>query len=118
MVRKKKSGGPNTLRGGSSSDQKNEPDNDAIWGACREALDAAAERKAQEADRLKSAARELGGFTPTETGRWMQICPHCGRKVELYSDNSGVRVVGYGSDSTCRAVPSIGQWLRDEGFQS
>lgn len=53
---------------------------DSIWDDCCVAL-AAAERKAQEAARLDSAARELSGFTPTESGRWMQYCPHCGGKL-------------------------------------
>lgn len=93
-------------------------EHNSIWDDCRVALAAAAERRAQEAARLESAARELSGFTPTESGRWMQYCPHCGGTVELYSDNEGVGVVGYGNDSKCRAIPGIEQRLRDKGFRS
>jgi hypothetical protein len=90
---------------------------DSIWDGCREALDAAAEHKAQEADRLKSAALKLGGFTLNEKGnRWVTHCPHCGGKVELYTEPGGVCVVGYNRE--CAAVPRIRQWLCDNGFQS
>jgi hypothetical protein len=95
------------------------PDNETVWNACREALDAAASREAQAVAHLQSAALKFGGFTLNEKGnRWVTHCPHCGGKVELYSDNSGVGVVGYGNDSKCRAVPRIEQWLRESGFRS
>ena len=90
----------------------------SIWDACRKATEAAAKQEALTAARLQSAALELGGFTPTERGRWVTYCPHCQRKVELYSDNSGVAVVGYGTDEKCRAVPRITKWICDNGFRS
>jgi hypothetical protein len=95
----------------------NKKNRDAIWDGCREALDAAASREAQAVAKLQSAARKLGGFTLNEKGnRWVTHCPHCGGKVELYSTNSGVDVVGY--SPKCDAISRIEQWLRDGGFQS
>src|SRR5882724_1518192 len=75
---------------------RNHPSNESpLWEACRHALDADAALKAQAAARLEAAALKLGGFSLTEKGdRWVTHCPHCGGKVELYSDNSGVGVVG------------------------
>ena len=126
MAQKKNPGSASTLHGtgkhtpavsGAAYHKKNRPDNEAIWDECRTALDADASREAQAVAKLQSAARKFGGFTLNEKGnRWVTHCPHCGGKVELYSTNVGVGVVGY--NPQCDAISRIEQWLRDKGFQS
>jgi len=126
MPQKKNPASAGTLRGtgkhkpavsGAAYHKKQHADNESIWDACREALDAAASREAQAVANLQSAALKLGGFTLNEKGdRWVTHCPHCGGKVELCSTDSGVGVVGY--SPKCDGISRIDQWLRDEGFQS
>jgi len=72
--------------------QRKRPDNDAIWGACREVQDAAALRKARQADRVKSAALKLGGFKQHESGRWVKQCPGCEWEMELCTARQRLRV--------------------------
>jgi hypothetical protein len=96
--------------------QNNQPDNDSLWGACREALNADASRKAQADAKLRSAALRLG-FAKNESGRWVKQCPGCETEVGLYTAPNGhVRASGY--NPKCGAVPSLQQWLIDGGFQS
>jgi hypothetical protein len=103
--------------GQAAANRRNRPDNDAIWDACRRARDATASREAQAVANLQSAALKFGGFTLREKGdRWVTYCPHCGGKVELYSTNSGVGVVGY--SPKCDAISRIEQWLCENGFQT
>jgi hypothetical protein len=94
------------------------PDNAAIWDACREARDAEAERKQQAAARLEAAATRLG-FAQTEDAQWERDCPHCRRRLALFaSSNRGIHVRQFAVGLICPAIPSLTQWLRDEGFQS
>jgi hypothetical protein len=96
--------------------QNTEPDN-AIWDACREALDTDAERKAQAAARLEAAATRLG-FARNEAGVFERDYPHCGRGVALLrSRDGGVHVSATNVGPTCPAPPSLQQWLCDGGFQ-
>jgi len=90
-----------------------------LWDACREAMDADARRKANANARLEAAASRLG-FTQDENGQWVRQCPHCRRQAALFTTSDGdVRVGASGSDTrTCPAIPSIQEWLRNEGFQS
>jgi hypothetical protein len=60
----------------------------SIWNACREAQQAARSRKAQESERLKAAALELG-FTKNMAGVWAVQCPGCENSVQLYTTRSG-----------------------------
>jgi hypothetical protein len=70
--------------------QKSQSGNDAIWAACREALDVAATCEAQAAAKLKVAARKLG-FAKNESGRWAAQCPdpRCGCVVQLFTTANG-----------------------------
>jgi hypothetical protein len=101
---------------GAAYQQKNPPDNDAIWDACRKSLDADASRAAQADAKLPSAALRLG-FAKNENGRWEKQCPGCGAEVGLYTAPNG-HVRASGSNPKCGAVPPLQQWLLDEGFQS
>ena len=61
-----------------ASHQQNQPDN-SIWDACREVQDTTALRKAEYAQRLKSAAIKLNAnFEPGDNGEWFTNCPACG----------------------------------------
>src|SRR4051812_42650072 len=109
MARKQNSGSAGTPRG---TGKKH-----SVWDACRKARDAAAARQAQADANLQSAALTFGGFSLNAEGdRWVTHCPHCGGKVELYSVDSGVEVVGY--SPRCDAVSRFRQWLRKAGFRS
>lgn len=123
------SAGRNFLTGKGASSQKaravqslakrrNQPDIEAIWDACREALDADASRKAQADAKLQSAAQLLG-FAKSESGTWEGQCPQCRRKVGLFVIKNG-DVLASQSDIglTCSSIASLQQWLRDRGFQS
>jgi hypothetical protein len=95
--------------------QKNQPDNDAIWDACREAQNATTAREVQKANRLKSAALGLGRFKQNESGQWVYRCSECEREMKLFTANNGDVQAYY---SGCGAYPGIQQWLRDKGFRS
>jgi hypothetical protein len=122
MAQKKNPCSAGTLRGtgkdtpavsGAAYPQKTQPD-DALWDACREAGDAEASRKKQEAAREKSAALKLG--FANESGRWAAQCPSCGCEVHLFTPSNG-QVRAYGSKATCAAVAEIQIRLREWGFQ-
>jgi hypothetical protein len=89
-----------------------------IWGACRAAQAADAQWMAWKKANVAAAAQALGGFTLTESGRWVRHCPDCGKKIELYSGNYHVGVSGGlgNSGPSCAEVPRIRQWLDDNGF--
>ena len=127
MAKQKNPGSDGTLRGpgehtpaviGAAYHKKQHAVHDALWDACRDALDAAAEREARAAAKLKAAALILG-FTQNENAHWTNQCPHCGRRVRLFQTHTG-QVIAYSEfgGERCHAIPSIQRWLCDEGFQS
>jgi|SRR5215211_7375923 len=127
MPQKKNPGSAGTLRGtgkhtpavsGAAYHKKQHADNESIWSACREALDADASRKAQANARLQAAALRLS-FAKKEDGSWEKACPHCQRNVRLVATKQGgVRASGSDCGLTCPAIPNLQRWLCDEGFQS
>lgn len=98
--------------------QKNQPDNDAIWDACREMRNADASRKARDAARVKAAALTLGRFKQNESGRWVYQCPDCQQTVSLGITVYGDVRASSSGQTTCSTVPRIQHWLRENGFQS
>lgn len=129
MPRKKNPGSAGTLRGTSkrkrasaASDatyhQKRRPDIEAIFGACREARDADASRRARGVAKVRAAALALRHFRQNEIGHWVHECPDCQQTLALRSTvNGDVRASSSGV-ATCPLVRRIQQWLRDNGFLS
>jgi hypothetical protein len=104
--------------GQAAANRRNPSDTDAIWEACREAMDAAASRKAGDAARATAAALALGRFKQNESEQWVYQCPDCRQTLALgINVNGDVRASSSGQ-KTCPIVPELQQWLRDNCFQS
>jgi hypothetical protein len=111
--------------------QKTQPDIDAIFDSCRQAHDAVAALKAQDAPgtKLQAAATRLGftwtafgattrpSFARDEGGEWVRKC-QCGGEAVLSQDKDGdVRVGEWNAGPSCTAIEEIQRCLCDEGFQ-
>src|SRR5438132_1036611 len=111
--------------------QTTQPDNDSIFNSCRQAQDADAALKAQDAPgtKLQAAATRLGftwtsfgaitrpSFSRAAGGEWVRKC-QCGGDAVLSQGKDGdVRVAEWDAGPTCTAVEEIQRCLCDEGFQ-
>jgi hypothetical protein len=86
----------------------------SIWNACRGVQQAATSHEAQESERLKAAALELG-FEKNEADVWAVLCD-CGYSVQLYATQSG-HVSACSPNPRCTVVLKLQAHLRNGGLE-